>query len=421
MVRMFMCDRRVFQGIFNNKGISLIAVVIIMLLVATLALVIASTMSSGNLSSVTDMQAQQAFYLAQAGMEWYVEQLQNDSDWSSPPSTVADKSYGAGTYSMSYADEATDSIDVQATGKVTGWDGNDVQRVITQLVTKSTSGTTFADFAIYYGGGDGTITSTITGNQTITGDTFIHGNLTIGRNCTITGDVSATGTISVGRGTNISGDTTEHASPPATQPSLTTTYYDDLISTAAGQPAGNRTFEAETISGTEYVNGDVTIDDYIDGSGTIVVTGTITINRWTYVGLDAGDEITLIADGTLSMGEDGNVGKNETFYSSSSISLDEGIVLGSGAGAGEGVVILSPGDITLARNITITGFIFGDDVTISGANLDLTGNLSGDRLVNLAKGAVITKDDTKVDFNSINGFDTGVITIIIISSWQESL
>lgn len=422
MVKMFMYSRRVFRGIFNNSGISLIAVTIIMLITATLALVIASTMSSENISSMTDMQAQQAFYLAQAGLEWYMEELENDSDWSSPPSTVTDQSYGAGTYSVSYANEATDSIDVTATGKVTGWDGNDVQRVITHHAEKSTGGITFADYAIFFGGGDGTYDFYIDKEQTITGDIFVNGDLEIDEDCTITGNVSATGEIEIDEDTNVSGTVTEYVDPPATQPTLTTTYYDDLITTAAGQPAGNRTFEAETISGTEYVNGDVTIDDYIDGSGTIVATGTITINRWTDVGLDAGDEITLIADGILSMGRDGNVGKNETFYSSSLVQIANGVVLGADAGTNEGVVLLSPQDIILKKNITITGFIFGaNEVDIDKPNLTLTGNLCGGILTELDDGAVITKDDTKVSHGSIQGFNTGAVVTITISSWQESL
>lgn len=389
-----------------------------MLVVATLALIIASTMSTGNITSVTDMHAQQAFYLAQAGLEWYMEELENDSDWSSAPSTVTDQPYGAGTYSVSYANAATDSIDVTATGKVTGWDGNDVQRVITHHVAKSLAGgTTFADFAIFYGGGDGTYTGNIAKNQTITGDTFVHGDLDIGKNCTITGSVSATGSISLGSGTEPTGGTSEEVEPPATQPTLTTTYYDGLIATASEEDEEDRDFEAETIAGTIYVNGDVEIDDYIDGSGTIVATGDIEIKKNT----DIGDNITLVASGSLGMGKDGNVGTSVTFYSSSDIDLSEGIVLGDGAGAGEGVVLLSPGDIDLAKNITITGFIFGDDVTVSGANLDLTGNLSGNRLVNLAKGAVITQDSTKVDHGSIQGFDTGDDIAITTSLWQESL
>jgi predicted acyltransferase (DUF342 family)/type II secretory pathway pseudopilin PulG len=401
----------------NDKGISLIAVTIVMLVVATLALVIASTISSGNITSVTDLQEQQAFYIAQAGIEWYMEQLENDSDWSDNTSPViSDQPFDVGRFTVECSAQEIDSIDITVTGKVTGWDGNDVQRIITAHLEKTEEGATFADFAIFYGGGDGTVTTDINKNQTITGDIFIHGDLDIGKNCTITGDVLATGEITVGSGTNISGDTIEDADPPADQPTLDTSYYDNLIATAATQPAGDRDFEGETISGTIYVNGDVEIDDYIDGSGTIVATGSIEIIKET----DIGDDITLIASETLIMRKNGNVGTEVTFYSSSNIDIKTGIVFGSGAGNGEGVILLSPGDVALGNNTTITGFIFGDDVTL-GTNLTLTGNISGNRLISLGQGGVVTQNDSKVDYGSIEGFDSGEEVSITTSLWQEQL
>lgn len=137
MDKMFICNQKARQEIFNNKGISLIAVTIVMLLVATLALLVASLMSTGNISSLTDMQSQQAFYLAQAGMEWYMERLQNDSDWRTPPAVKTNQAFGPGTFSVTYANQARNAIDVIGTGKVTGWDGNAVQRIIRQHVARS--------------------------------------------------------------------------------------------------------------------------------------------------------------------------------------------------------------------------------------------------------------------------------------------
>ncbi len=417
MGKMFIYNQMLRQRISNNKGMSLVAVIIVMLIAATLALFVASSMSSGNISAITDMQAEQAFYIASAGMECYLELLEADSDWSTPPAVFTNQAFGAGTFTITYSNQAVDSIDVTSTGKVIGWDGNSVQRVIVQHVTKEAgAGTAFSDFAIFYGGGDGTIESEIKKEQTITGDIFVKGNLDIGKNCTITGNVSATGSITVGSGTNISGSTTPNATQPANQPTLTTTYYDSLITTASGQPAGNRTFEAEAISGTVYINGNVTIKDYINGSGTIVATGSVDIKS----NVDIGSNITIISDGSLLMRINGTVGKSVTFYSSSDIDLRAGIVLGSGAGAGEGVILLSPGNVVLGNNTTIAGFVFGDDVTI-GTNLDITGNLSGNRMVSLNTGAVITKDNTKVNYSSINGFNSNAAITITTSLWQETL
>ena len=416
MEKMFICNQIVRRKI-SEKGLSLVAVIIVMLIVSTLALLMASFMSSGNISAITDMQAEQVLYIASAGMECYLELLEADPDWSTPPTVFTNQAFGAGTFTIAYSNQAVDSIDITSTGKVTGWDGNSVQRVITQHITKPIgSGTTFADFAIFYGGGDGTIESEIKKEQTITGDIFVKGDLDIGKDCTITGNVSATGEIDIGSGTNISGTTTEYAAQPANQPTLTTTYYDNLITTASGQSAGNRTFDGETISGTIYVNGNVTIKDYLNGPGTIVVTGSVDIKS----NVDIGNNITIISDDELLMRINGTVGESVFFYSSSDIELKAGIVLGSGAGSGEGVVLLSPGDIVLGNNTTLTGFIFGDDVTI-GTNLDLTGNLSGNRIVSLGTGGVVVKDSTKVSYSSISGFSTGLSITLTTSLWQESL
>jgi hypothetical protein len=96
-------------------------------------------MSSGNISAITDMQAEQALYIASAGMEWYLEQLENDNNWKTPPAVKTNQAFGVGTFTVSYANEDTRDIDITSTGKITGWDGNTIQRVITCHVNKQGS------------------------------------------------------------------------------------------------------------------------------------------------------------------------------------------------------------------------------------------------------------------------------------------
>ena len=141
MAKRSIYNQTVCQGI-SNKGISLVAVVIVMLIASGLALFIASSMSSGNISAVTDMQSEQAFYIAQAGMEWYLEQLQGDNDWSKGnpvvPAVKTNQVFGAGTFSVTYSNNSKDAINIVGTGKVTAWDGNTVQRVISCHVVRGT-------------------------------------------------------------------------------------------------------------------------------------------------------------------------------------------------------------------------------------------------------------------------------------------
>jgi len=138
MDKMFTYGQIVLRRIFNNKGISLVAVTIVMLIVATLALFVASSISSGNMAAITDMQSDQAFYVAQAGMEWYLERLQNDSNWSSAPTVKTNQVFGAGTFSVTYSNASRNAIDIVGTGKVNAWDGNTVQRVISCHVVRGT-------------------------------------------------------------------------------------------------------------------------------------------------------------------------------------------------------------------------------------------------------------------------------------------
>jgi hypothetical protein len=112
----------------GKRGISLVAVVIVMMIVASLALFIAA---------ITDMQAEQAFYIAQAGMEWYLEQLQGDNNWNSAPAVKTNQVFGTGTFSVTFSNNSRNAIDIVGIGKVNAWDGNTVQRVISCHVSRA--------------------------------------------------------------------------------------------------------------------------------------------------------------------------------------------------------------------------------------------------------------------------------------------
>jgi type II secretory pathway pseudopilin PulG len=102
----------------GKRGISLVAVVIVMMIVASLALFIASSMSSGNIAAITDMQAEQAFYIAQAGMEWYLEQLQGDNNWNSAPAVKTNQVFGSGTFSVTFSNNSRNAIDIVGIGRL---------------------------------------------------------------------------------------------------------------------------------------------------------------------------------------------------------------------------------------------------------------------------------------------------------------
>ena len=102
-------SKRLLRFARNDRGISLIAVMIIMLIIATLALVIASMMSTGTASSVIDMQAQQALYIAEAGIENYIYLLYVETyDPDNHPDLT--KTFGEGSYTVTSTYNAVTSV-----------------------------------------------------------------------------------------------------------------------------------------------------------------------------------------------------------------------------------------------------------------------------------------------------------------------
>jgi hypothetical protein len=124
---MFIYSLSACPGISNKRGISLIAVIIVMLVVATLAFVVSSVMSTGNMASILDMQAQQAFYIAEAGLKHVIFKLKDDSDYRASPAAVAED-FGDGSFSVTVTKSGS-TFTLTSTGSV----GN-TARVIEQIV-----------------------------------------------------------------------------------------------------------------------------------------------------------------------------------------------------------------------------------------------------------------------------------------------
>ncbi len=332
MGKVFIYNQMLLQKISNNKGLSLVAVVIVMLIAASLALLAASFMSSGNISAITDMQGEQAFYIANAGMESYLELLQNDSNWSTPPTVFTNQAFGAGTFTITYANQAVSAIDVTSTGKVTGWDGNSVQRVITQHVAK-TGGSG------YLGGVPQAFTYGIhcfTNNVN-----FKKSSGTVNGNAASKGQVLNYGSMTM------NGTVTENSSVPDPGP-VTMASYQAIADVV--QP-GNYTFTAGTYGSSGnpqiyYINGTATINSNVTIYGTVIAAYDINISNKTnihitsaagYPAFIAGHDISvttllsastidglIYADNNLTLDHLSNVTMNTCILAGNSMSIQTG-------------------------------------------------------------------------------------------------
>lgn len=212
----------------NKNGVSIVATIGIMLILSVLAMAGVSLLGSASGLGMDYMQAQQAFYIAEAGKEWYLEQLQDDSDWSNNTNELP-KAFGGGSFTITVSNASQNAINVISNGSLTGYESQPVQRVIEAGITRQALAEGY-NYAIYAGGKI---------------DTNNTENL------------------------NINGNTKENQTD---FPSVDYSYYQSIASHVI---SGNYTFTAGTYSGIWYVDGNVSIDSAVTLNGTIVTTGNI--------------------------------------------------------------------------------------------------------------------------------------------------
>lgn len=244
--RIFMRNQTACRGI-SDKGISLIAVIIIMLIVSTLALLAASTLSTGSRSAIIDMQAQQVFYIAEAGLRHYIYLIKNGTySPASHPSLT--KSFGVGSYTVtsSYnSDTGAYTITSTATAGT-------AKRVIIESVAFTSA---VLDRGIHADGANVDFTSS---------------------SGTINGNVSCHVDVSNYSGMTINGDLTEGLAK--VNPMLNYGYYKSLAQAAGQYYTSDISFSNGTYTGVWYTTRKAEIGDNAVINGSIIAEAGIDFN-----------------------------------------------------------------------------------------------------------------------------------------------
>mgnify|MGYP002348869657 FL=1 len=265
-----------------------------------------------------------AFYTAEAGINkaiWYLATPVGSGGMGEAwRTTGSSESFGEGIYYFSVLDgPSSGSILIIATGEVNG-----ITRTIQQILSGGSSSTASFDYAVYANSN-----LNLNGAGGINGPTFAAGNITLTGATSINGDVTIMeGSTYRKNGVNQPATVTT-TQPP--MPEIDTAPYDELLTQAAAQPAGNMTISgAGTYNlngGTLYVNGNLTVSGArrIAGGGTIVVTGN------------------------YSQSGAGNIDSNTTIITGNNLSITGSNVVNSGG------VLFSKNNITLSGAGDITG------------------------------------------------------------------
>jgi len=235
----------------NSKGISLIAVIIIMLLVASLSLVIASTMSTAASASIIDMQGQQALYIADAGLKNYIYLLY-DKTYTPDDHPELTNDFGEGSYTVTSSyDEDASVYTLTSTATV--------DTLITRQITQSVA-----------------VTSAILERAVHADSSHVRfGNSTAG---VVNGNISCF--VSVQDADDLANYTDfvdgtylilEGNQQDKVNPTIDTSMYLDLAEEdGEGHHGVDLTFSADTYDGVYYATNSVTIQDGAIINGSVV-------------------------------------------------------------------------------------------------------------------------------------------------------
>ncbi len=375
-----------FRIMRHNKAQALIAAILIIVMLSFFATMIASLFATQVSNTASGLaESTQVFYLAHGGLEWYMQQLAEDSDWTDQINP-ATQTLGSGTFDIELSNISAGSIDVKAIGKVTGPDQRDRERWVAATIKRTPVIPEYAVFWHQDGPGSQLDFANSSGGTHVVGDMWSIGSSDIGTNSEVTGIIyHAQGESITGGGSY----TAQELTPSPTIPLLDTTYYDGLMAD------WNSRIDAANVNNHGQTGGsNLTLNSHVDWTGQTINQKNINTNGYDITGtnftvncrsfnLQTGSEIDSNASGFTI-----NVRNNFAMSGSSQINADDY-------------------RINTSNNFTMSG-----TSAVSSSNFEfyLDDNFNTDGTVSLAgNGYVVCSDAGSILLHNANG-DSGVFT-----------
>lgn len=402
--------------ITGQKGIVLVSVIaLIAFLGLFISVGVAVVASSASTHSMV-LEGTQAFAIAHAGAEWYMEQLQTDTDWSDETTQTKDFAQGQFVITIDELLPPGDPTEITftSTGTVASTlTGQTMQRYVTLTAQKITPAFQFALFQGLDPGADFTLAASGTDPTLIDGDMWSRGSVRIDApNSVQNGTVYYPDTETV-TGTG-SYTAQEVMAPYLVMPVMDASSY---LNTMSGYDAlldANPSANQRTVNGGTFnINTDPDCSAGMchfsrfltRGNLTITGNGTINVNRdirlhslggsvRLTISPDPGGSIALIANLGVEIGNvqnpDITVNSNCTFYSRSQSSDNAMIDIHGNQTSLNDATLMSRRRIRLTGGVDVTGdsLIFLD---YPGSTTNNYVDISGGTGVTTVEGVILSR------------------------------
>lgn len=396
----------------NTSGGALVLVMIVLLIFSVLSIGLFKLHETDAVETVYVEQTDQAFWVAEAGLQWALNKLRTDSGFRG-----SIKNYG----------ENDPYIETGAVGKgsyaVELWgDGSPTNFVAASLGTVQSASrwlrldlalSDFAEHSLVSLGDKNSIQK----DGTIIGSIYTTGELTVGKGTTISGTVYAENYTDFDTGAVLPED-------GVLDLEINTDYFTAYFSTPLSTfPPGdssskksqkNKSPTSDTLDldgGVFAVGSSIDVSEII-GPGTLVVIGDQTFGS----DLVVDDNVTIIVDGDLTIKKDAEFGDNVTLFATGTADLFKDGKADVESGTGN--VFLSLGDMDVRKEIEFDGIIFTEGSFTAHKDLTLTGTLITKEGFDLKKNATATFDAGMIPYDIL---DNMIISTYVVqrSSWVE--
>ncbi len=344
----------------EKSGGALIAVLVIVIAIATLSAGMLKLYDADAVDAVYAEQKEQAFWLAESGMQRALHLLRKDKIYRDNPSMLYEN-VGNGSFDVDVQrlSMLSNRWSIVSTGTVHG-----ISRALelTPLLTAEVG------YALMSLGGD----SKLDKNGTINDDVYSYGKITVnGRSSpTVNGEVQALDTRNLDYTSLTSDDRVEMEIDASGFNLFPTDYNTPSYTNVAVVSAGITNMVSYLdLTGDKpvYSAGNLELDNGTFGDGTLVVNGTL---KFKNSGADfvVANDASIYVNGDIWAGKDGTFGERVVVYATGNMSLQK-------AAGSDSTTFMVEGNLAVNKNLDFNGLIFAEgSVTVDG-DMNLNGSL----------------------------------------------